>query len=619
MIFFGLRSRSKAFIFVALLYSSMKNPLNTNRDPALRTGRLDVEEFVQARKHEIERLEAALSASSTKRTVYQKPPRKLRRRQASHNPKRMPKRLQKQAEAQFIRDQPKISRKKRKLDDESVPEEVPVDESTINELAPRPSVKRYAQRQKTKTWLPTHIWHRKRAKFVEKWGYLIPTAPTQKQYRLTHRIGDMAENASLVWDTSYFGTFIIHYQSFEPIGALLQKHFPGSNKPLFTQGSKAWQGKAYDDNDRCLGPCVAIFQPQRVVVNAHPAIYESLFQLWLQYLDKVKVEDCRFAIGSIDIMGSRALSNLANCLLTTEDTPVWKQVRALDSINCLPSQCYMNLEVEDPRMLFPPSKQRYVPGSSMLDWPEPGLNQLFVKEMRQKSYSTMSTQKQLNARKTPGRHIAPKPSDPKIPVCIVRIHDRVRVMLPWGWVKPLWQSVTYYANTYIGGIKQMEQLALEHNLPSFPKDWQFTPSGAEEAEAAFEKAKKDYLSRPSACRYSLHDDGDSAFRCQWELLDQTKLAPVSLKAVKRGTPKDCARIYNVEDLDKWLSHDSKRSQELPVGNLVGFVTSGSFNLNEAKGTGVGSALIQSGYCLVRNGGESDYFLAELSAITDTHL
>lgn len=66
---------------------------------AFKNGELDVDKFVKAREYEIRALEEAMSQSKkalTKR-AFQQVPKDLRRRTASHNVKKVPKRLQARA------------------------------------------------------------------------------------------------------------------------------------------------------------------------------------------------------------------------------------------------------------------------------------------------------------------------------------------------------------------------------------------------------------------------------------------------------------------------------------------------------------------------------------------
>lgn len=66
---------------------------------AFKNGELDVGTFVKAREYEIRALEEGLARSKKGLTqrAFQQVPKELRRRTASHNAKRVPKRLRKQA------------------------------------------------------------------------------------------------------------------------------------------------------------------------------------------------------------------------------------------------------------------------------------------------------------------------------------------------------------------------------------------------------------------------------------------------------------------------------------------------------------------------------------------
>jgi predicted RNase H-like nuclease (RuvC/YqgF family) len=45
----------------------------------------------------------------------------------------------------------------------------------------------YSRRQRKHAWLETHIWHAKRFKMVEQWGYKIPLHPNDKSVRASYR------------------------------------------------------------------------------------------------------------------------------------------------------------------------------------------------------------------------------------------------------------------------------------------------------------------------------------------------------------------------------------------------------------------------------------------------
>ena len=76
--------------------SSARTILAQTSDKALsQNGDLDVSAFVKAREFEIKAMEASMGASKRSLTtrVFQQLPKELRRRTASHNVKKVPKRL----------------------------------------------------------------------------------------------------------------------------------------------------------------------------------------------------------------------------------------------------------------------------------------------------------------------------------------------------------------------------------------------------------------------------------------------------------------------------------------------------------------------------------------------
>ena len=73
--------------------------------------------------------------------------------------------------------------------------------------APIPKAK-FRRRQIHKSWLPTHLFHAKRAHMTPPsaplWRFSVPLTPTQKGHRPTHRAAH--ERGAVAWDVSYFST-----------------------------------------------------------------------------------------------------------------------------------------------------------------------------------------------------------------------------------------------------------------------------------------------------------------------------------------------------------------------------------------------------------------------------
>ncbi|EGO23569.1 hypothetical protein SERLADRAFT_416006 [Serpula lacrymans var. lacrymans S7.9] len=149
---------------------------------------LDVEKFTEARAFEIDAMQTAMknaSASSTHR-AWQMLPRHLRRRAASHDVRRVPLRLREKARAE-------MDPVRRKALGRSIPKRGKGKQISRTEA--------FLKRQRDKTWLETHIWHAKRMKMENLWGYRLAVQPTEKSFRPSHRA---AVHGSILHDASYY-------------------------------------------------------------------------------------------------------------------------------------------------------------------------------------------------------------------------------------------------------------------------------------------------------------------------------------------------------------------------------------------------------------------------------
>ena len=91
--------------------------LTQKADAALNNGELDLQAFLKSREFEIKALEDGMQRTKTSRTqrAFQQVPRDLRRRTASHNVKKVPKRLRNRAAREMREDNtPVVNSSKRK-------------------------------------------------------------------------------------------------------------------------------------------------------------------------------------------------------------------------------------------------------------------------------------------------------------------------------------------------------------------------------------------------------------------------------------------------------------------------------------------------------------------------
>lgn len=248
-----------------------------------------------------------------------------------------------------------------------------------NQLSrPPPPDAKYRKRQRCKTWLPTHVFHAKRAHMTPAaqplWRFALPLSPTEKSYRPSHRA--RGSRGAVAWDMSYMATILIE-------GA--ENGLEGVLKGVGVDGEEAWgrKGRKWREGTRVLQTWVFEQGPEgegedgrkrgrpiapvtliragekkqkepnevemvdaddssrsktkknkgdrrKIFIRVHPSAF---FQLWNDLLGLAKrqsppvmVEDLRFDIGSIEVAGPGSTEALIAALqpyssFTRDETP----------------------------------------------------------------------------------------------------------------------------------------------------------------------------------------------------------------------------------------------------------------------------------------------------------
>ncbi|KAM5366033.1 hypothetical protein ACJZ2D_010711 [Fusarium nematophilum] len=285
-------------------------------DAALKDGELDLQAFVAAHEFEIRSLEQSMATSKAvgSTRAFQKVPRGLRRRTASHNPKRVPRRLRARARNEMAEDNtPMVDARRRKprttrgrIRAETArrlgilatrkrramlqkAEKNGDGGKTGKELAvvgrtPRPKIRRnelneppkpkakFRKRQLNKTWLPTHPWHAKRARMTNPseplWRFAIPLTPNEKIYRPTHRA--QGDRGAVIWEMSYMSTIGLYGN---PVGiervlkrlGVSQDSCWNDKGRKWRLGSRSWAGMLSRDTVRGrqhICPCTILWNPE---------------------------------------------------------------------------------------------------------------------------------------------------------------------------------------------------------------------------------------------------------------------------------------------------------------------------------------------------------------------
>ncbi|KAE8147301.1 ribonucleases P/MRP protein subunit POP1-domain-containing protein [Aspergillus avenaceus] len=643
------RKRAKTYDARTLAAQSAESALSAS-------GELDVAAYLEAREFEIRALESGMQRSKAALTsrAFQQVPRALRRRTASHNVKRVPRRLRARAKREMVEDNtPTVTARRRKptelmrirleaarrlqnlnsktkarrahskakrdKEDQRELEETGSHSFNIaprvpkikkNKLSrPPPPESKYKKRQKCKTWLPTHMFHAKRAHMATSkdplWRFAIPLSPTEKSYRPSHR----ARNArgAVAWDMSYMSTIQLEGTEQALESALRAVGVDGAEVwgpkgKKWRAGTRALQAWTYERGGqrnpiapvtlvRCASPKSEDVEMmdadsfnaahskkgpegrKKLFVRIHPSAF---LQLWNELLEvskrqnpPVMIEDLRFEIGSIDVIGPGSIEALITalkpCTLVADKEPAtspeatWKSLLGVSNPSSLPHNALLAFSISDPRLHFPhktmkpPSSDAEMQDLAMLlaSWAPDNTQtapSIFDRRARLAATRQLPSQKAINRRRTeagPGEYPTPRTTDPQIPVMVLATKPKPQsknnnspgtwtVLLPWKCVTPVWYSLMFYplssgGNLRFGGLKEQQQLAFEAGEPWFPGDFPGTRAGWEWNLREREKAKEEWERRPKGRRveFASLDLGNvqkgeigQGWACDWERLIQ---------------------------------------------------------------------------------------------------
>ncbi|RMZ86245.1 hypothetical protein DV737_g110, partial [Chaetothyriales sp. CBS 132003] len=583
------------------------------------SGELNIAAFVKGREFEIKALESSMQKArkSLMSRAFQQVPRHMRRRTASHNAKKVPRRLRKKAEREMKDDNtPTVSKRtrspsrrlrlrlhtaqalqkanrrskavrQRKKEAKANAAQADPDHHVRirapripkNRLAlPPQATSKYKRRQVNKTWLPTHLWHAKRAHMTRPteplWRMAIPLSPTEKTYRPSHRAA--ASRGCIAWDTSYLSTVACRGTEHAVLNMLGALSFDtmackGSKFQKWLTGCRFAEGWAHelDGEKRPLMPMTVLWIPRneparvegndseqvldasqhkakknkldrRILVRVHPAAFHHF---WIELIKAAKlqkpqvlVEDLRYEIGSMQISGPASTEALARVLRprhqaapgSVED--VWTALSPLSDPAALPPRCVLAFDAVDPRLVprSPPTSadpaafQRL--NELITSWPldsAPAAVRLASHKHRWSASTLLPSQKAIHRRKAAagkGQALAITEKDPAIPI-ILLAH---RSASPGASKHGFWTALLPW-----GWLYENRQIAFERQIAWFPADMPGTEAGRGWERSESERRFDEWMRRPPSRRLAwdkvdlgLGRRGEigNGWSCDWDYL-----------------------------------------------------------------------------------------------------
>lgn len=356
---------------------------------------------------------------------------------------------------------------------------------------------KFGNRQKKFTWTPNHIWHAKRFHMMKKWGYQFPFSPNQKCFRATSRA---SKTAALAFETSYYSSLIVHCHDAAGVLSALQTFtiYYKMVPQWLMLGSKAYNGWLYLDNERAaLVSAFVDSASNSILIRLHPADFSRCFDAvctWATKMENFTVSDCRFALGSIELRGPKALKCLSQILHIQNESKyqnAWRVCSQNSDPNLIPIGTSFAFFIKDPRywkhpVRAPPTTGDFVEhitsGSSSVD--PKAVTALLSLDLRTESYKDMLTVKLIeNERSQRGPDSPFVHACSKFPVLIYKLQTGAWcATMPWFWVQPVWNMLIKVRDVKTGGYRQIHQLNLESLLPTYPYDYPYIPAGYQDHE-----------------------------------------------------------------------------------------------------------------------------------------
>jgi ribonuclease P/MRP protein subunit POP1 len=531
-------SRGRAIKRVKMI--DARSILTQKADAALNNGELDLQAFLKSREFEIKALEDGMQRSKASHTLraFQQVPRDLRRRTASHNVKKVPKRLRNRAAREMREDNtPTVDSSKKKPGSprgriraetakrlgilaakkraqknggetkgvESRALRPKIRQNLLND-PPKPTPK-FRKRQIHKTWLPTHMFHAKRARMTEPkkplWRFAVPITSTEKSYRPTHRAG--SARGAVAWDMSYMSTISLEgpTESLEKvlkaIGVIDSGLWDGKGE-RWMAGKRSWSGwlsRETKGKRMQIGLSTVIWcsseqgstneadsvpkrRPlRRVFVRVHPSVF---LETWAESLRLSKIqrptvhlEDLRFEIGSINVTGpgsTEALLGILHPYHQSDGTQeshaqAFSSLAGITNPGSLPANSALAFSISDPRLRYPPRPAK-LPKSDdeeanfallemLSTWPvdESSPSSALFDRNARFTATRLPAQKSVNRRKSqakPGEYPSMVPTDPPIPIMLFTSRSASSaaaegtwtLLAPWKCILPIWYGLVHY-------------------------------------------------------------------------------------------------------------------------------------------------------------------------------
>ncbi|EKX73146.1 conserved hypothetical protein [Theileria equi strain WA] len=231
---------------------------------------INIKKFLLSRSKEIDDMFNLLKRDKKQDRAFQRLPFVMRRRAMSHNPFRIPKSIRMHVVREMAKNMPKAAKRLRKDK-----------QGKLNRL------EEYQQRCAKNKWLETHIYHAKRFKMTNIWGYRLALTSTQKSKR---RFMRFTKRRCVIHDRSYTKIIAITGQvdsmkeTFKHVFLDSEMIFIDSYLSGMVRGGCSFAYSTDKSNPKLISPVNYIWKPsdggnRTIWFFVHPTACDQLFDI----------------------------------------------------------------------------------------------------------------------------------------------------------------------------------------------------------------------------------------------------------------------------------------------------------------------------------------------------
>lgn len=218
----------------------------------------------------------------------------------------------------------------------------------------------------SKKWLETHMWHTKRMKMVNIWGYRLASRPNTKSARVIYRA---STRLSIIHDASYWSCLQLEGELDDiekVVKTLTDPTASAVASERYNKGNRVGTGYLYQYLSypkKLISPISFLWKPETkdtLWLWVHPAGRNEALEAIKTAIEKqhvnnkVQFSDLHNEILRFDLTGPRSTALLQAILDPINDTDagnkVWHALKDLRSSTSLPPGAVIGLTVHDPRL-----------------------------------------------------------------------------------------------------------------------------------------------------------------------------------------------------------------------------------------------------------------------------